>query len=432
MWWPKTRRQEELVALAGDLGARFATRAAGHDRDGTFPHENFADLHASGYLALSIPREFGGGGASYLELALAQERLARGDASTALGASMHLSILGRLGWAVLAGAKGESGGVDARALRQGGARGGRGGGPAQLGGLRAGDGESQPGRPPRYHGLPGRRTPDGTPAEARAGQGAQFVITGRKTYTTMAPGLRFFLVSATIDGPEGPEAAQFLLERGLPGLSVEETWDAVGMRASGSHDLVLEAVRAPADSLLSRRPYRPAGLPVGGPDGAPGDEPAAQPGPSEGAGWGALIPAVYLGLATAAREEAVRFASRRKPGPLGGQAIGEVPAVQRLLGEIEVALAESRALLFGTTEAWLEAPQRRAELQPLLGAAKYVVTNRAVEVTDLAMRVVGGAGLSRSHPVQRYYRDVRAGLHHPPMDDVALATLARAALASVL
>jgi alkylation response protein AidB-like acyl-CoA dehydrogenase len=449
MWWPKTRRQEELVALAGDLGARFATRAAGHDRDGTFPHENFADLHASGYLALSIPREFGGGGASYLELALAQERLARGDASTALGASMHLSILGRLGWAVLtgagrgrggdadqlAGAGGEAGGWTreryarvARAVVEEGAL------------LNSAASEPEMGSPSRggrpatrasLDGAPGG-TPDGTPSGARAGQGAQFVITGRKTYTTMAPGLRFFLVSATLDGPEGPEAAQFLLERGLPGLSVEETWDAVGMRASGSHDLVLEAVRAPADSLLSRRPYRPAGLPAGGPNGAPGDGPAAQPGPSEGAGWGALIPAVYLGLATAAREEAVRFAVRRKPGPLGGQAIGEVPAVQRLLGEIEVALAESRALLFGTTEAWLEAPQRRAELQPLLGAAKYVVTNRAVEVTDLAMRVVGGAGLSRSHPVQRYYRDVRAGLHHPPMDDVALATLARAALASVL
>ncbi|HEX2326707.1 MAG TPA: acyl-CoA dehydrogenase family protein, partial [Chloroflexota bacterium] len=121
MWWPKTRRQEELVALAGELGARFAVRAPGHDRDGTFPHENFADLHASGYLALSIPREFGGGGASYLELALAQERLARGDASTALGAGMHLSILGRLGWAVLS--RGSSG-------ARGGEAGGEGGGEA--------------------------------------------------------------------------------------------------------------------------------------------------------------------------------------------------------------------------------------------------------------------------------------------------------------
>ena len=142
MWWPKTRRQEELVALAGDLGARFAARAAGHDRDGTFPHENFADLHAERLPGPLHPPRVRRRGASYLELALAQERLARGDASTALGAGMHLSILGRLGLGGAGRSEGRGRGVDARTLRHGGAGGGRGGGLAQLGGLRAGDGES--------------------------------------------------------------------------------------------------------------------------------------------------------------------------------------------------------------------------------------------------------------------------------------------------
>src|SRR5919202_894975 len=103
MWWPKTERQAELVALAGRLADRFAERAPQHDREGSFPHENFADLAASGYLALTIPREFGGGGASILEATLAQARLSEGDGSTGLGMSMHLSIMGRLGWAVVAG-----------------------------------------------------------------------------------------------------------------------------------------------------------------------------------------------------------------------------------------------------------------------------------------------------------------------------------------
>jgi alkylation response protein AidB-like acyl-CoA dehydrogenase len=419
MWWPKTRRQEELVALAGDLAGRFAAGAGPHDRDGTFPHENFAALHASGYLALSIPRDFGGGGASILELTLAQERLARGDASTALGAAMHLSILGRLGGAVLAGEAEAAGWTReryarvARAVVEEGAL------------LNSAASEPEAGSPSRGGRPATTAVPDGRPG--------WFVVTGRKTYTTMAPALRYFLVSATIEGPDGPAAGQFLLERGLPGLRVEETWDAVGMRASGSHDLVLDGVRVPPEALLSSRPYeRPAGAPAGAPPGepsSPGGGPAAGAGvPPEGPGWAALIPAVYLGVATAAGEEAVRFARERRPQPLGGKAIGELPAVQRLLGEIEVALAESRALLFGTAEAWVEAPGRRGALLPLLGAAKYVVTNRAVEVTDRAMRVVGGAGLARSHPVQRYYRDVRAGLHHPPMDDVALAALARAAV----
>lgn len=418
--------------MAGSLAERFAVRAPQHDREGSFPHENFVDLHRSGYLALTIPREFGGGGASILEMTLAQERLARGDAATALGASMHLSILGRLGGAVLAGETAEMGGWTrerygrvARAVIDNGAL------------INSAASEPESGSPSRG----GRPATTAVPCHADAPD--SFVITGRKTYTTMAPALHFIIVSATIDAPGGPEAGQFLLERGLPGLRVEETWDSVGMRASGSHDLVLEAVRVPETALLSRRPYsRTNGAAAEGgapepPSGAPTEpsSPAAEggrasgAGPPLGAGWAALIPAVYLGVATAARNTAVDFARQRRPQPLGGKSIGELPAVQRLLGEIEVALTEARALLFGTAEAWCEAPHRHAVLLPLLGTAKYVVTNRAVEIADKAMRVVGGAGLARAHPVQRYYRDVRAGLHHPPMDDVALTSLARAALA---
>jgi alkylation response protein AidB-like acyl-CoA dehydrogenase len=432
MWWPKTRRQEELVALAGDLAARFAARAPRHDRDGSFPHENFADLHASGYLALSIPREFGGAGATILELTLAQERLARGDASTALGAAMHLSILGRLGQAVLAGGAAGGGAAAGGWTRERYAR------VAQTviaeGALiNSAASEPETGSPSRGGRPATTAVPDGGPP----GAPEAFVITGRKTYTTMAPALRYILLSATVEAPDGPAAGQFLLERGAPGMRVEETWDTVGMRASGSHDLVLEGVRVPAGALLTRRPY---GVPAApGPPVEPSAPatPAAPPlagrngTPPEGPGWAALIPAVYLGVATAARDAALRFAADRRPQPLGGKSIGELPSVQRLLGEIEVALAESRALLFGTAEAWIEAPWRRDALLPHLGTAKYVVTNRAVEVTDRAMRVVGGAALARANPLQRYYRDVRAGLNHPPMDDVALATLARTALAGL-
>src|SRR5205823_1189851 len=86
---------------------------------------------------------------------------------------------------------------------------------------------------------------------------SSFIITGRKTFTTMAPALQFVIVSATIKAERGEEAGQFLLEAGLPGLGVEETWDTMGMRATGSHDLVLDGVRVPSSALLSRRPYGP-------------------------------------------------------------------------------------------------------------------------------------------------------------------------------
>lgn len=452
MWWPKSDRQREVLALAASLADVFATRAEAHDRDGTFPHENVADLRRAGYLGLTVPRAFGGGGLSVLEATLAQERLARGDGSTALGTGMHLSILGRIGNAVLAGNRADAGGWErdryarvVRAVVEEGAL------------LNSAASEPETGSPSRG-GRPATRA-------VRESDG-RFRIDGRKTYTTMGPALRFFMVSATIEpgagGGDGHtptngeinrgEAAQFLLEAGTPGLRIEETWDSVGMRATGSHDLVLEGVRVPETAILTRRPYAtPPSSSNAGSEGAPAEPssvqvapsppapaPAATPStpptatvPSDGPGWALLIPAVYLGIATAARDEALRFARDRRPEPLGGKSIGDLPAVQRLLGEIEIALAEARALLFGVAEAWSEAPAQRPTLLPLLAAAKYVATNRAVEITDKAMRVVGGAGLARSHPVQRYYRDVRAGLHHPPMDDVALTILAREALARV-
>src|SRR5215211_6459946 len=89
-------RRAELVALAGEQADRFATRADMYDRENRFPFENFRELHEAGYLALTVPREYGGGGISLIELAAAQERLAQGDGSTALGTTMHLSIVGRL------------------------------------------------------------------------------------------------------------------------------------------------------------------------------------------------------------------------------------------------------------------------------------------------------------------------------------------------
>ena len=201
------------------------------------------------------------------------------------------------------------------------------------------------------------------------------------------------------------------------------------MRATGSHDLVLDGVVAPANALLTRRPYASSSAAVEpsavSPPGTTGTGARV---PAEGAGWAALIPAVYLGVATAARDAAVIFARERRPSPLGGKSIGDLPAVRRTLGEIEIALAEARTLLFGVAEAWDEAPEQRTALAPLLAAAKYVVTNRGVEIADKAMRIVGGAGLAWSHPVQRHYRDIRAGLYHPPMDDVTLTTLARAVI----
>jgi alkylation response protein AidB-like acyl-CoA dehydrogenase len=111
------------------------------------------------------------------------------------------------------------------------------------------------------------------------------------------------------------------------------------------------------------------------------------------------------------------------PGP-----IAELQTVQHRVAEIELLLLQSRSVLYGTAEAWHALPEQRDQIAWQLAAAKYLATNNAIRVTDLALRVVGSAGLSRSHPLERYVRDVRAGLGHPPMDDAALTQIGRAAL----
>src|ERR687892_2707374 len=91
-----TPRERDLVELAGGLADRFAERAGEHDRESTFPFENYEEMREAGYLGLTVPEELGGRGASLYELILAQERLAMGDGSTALAVNMHVSPIGQL------------------------------------------------------------------------------------------------------------------------------------------------------------------------------------------------------------------------------------------------------------------------------------------------------------------------------------------------
>ena len=87
----RTQPGRRLVLLAEELAAALATRAADHDRDGSYPHEAIDALRDGGYLVAPVPQALGGMGVeSVHDLVVAASRLARGDASVAIGASMHL------------------------------------------------------------------------------------------------------------------------------------------------------------------------------------------------------------------------------------------------------------------------------------------------------------------------------------------------------
>ncbi|MEZ4504626.1 MAG: acyl-CoA dehydrogenase [Thermomicrobiales bacterium] len=239
-------------------------------------------------------------------------------------------------------------------------------------------------------------------------EGDHWVIDGRKTFSTLSPALTWGVVLLTvIDGNAEPARGTFLVKMDSPGVQVDYTWDTMAMRATGSNDVIFDHVIVPDGNRLPQAPGLPAG------DLGP---------------WNLIGSAVFLGVATAARDFAVDFAKNRRPTAQGGKAIAELQTVQHRVAQMDLLLLEANSVLYGTAELAERLPEERKSFAWRFAAAKYIATNNAIAVTDQAMRVVGSVGLFKSNPLERYFRDVRAGLGNPPMDDVALTTIGKAAL----
>jgi alkylation response protein AidB-like acyl-CoA dehydrogenase len=215
-------------------------------------------------------------------------------------------------------------------------------------------------------------------------------------------------VGATVISDDIPQhVGQFLVRGDAPGVRIERTWDALAMRESASHDIVLERVIVPDDDVIRVSPEGGRYAP-----------------PLETAPWHGLpFAATYIGIAVAARDFAARFAATRVPSNLG-HPIGELPAVRAKLGDIEALLFAARRMIFDTARDWADERAPREQVAAQVPLVKYWATNNAVRVTDLALRITGGFGLMASNPVERCFRDVRSGLIHPPIDDVTLANAA--------
>ncbi|MCZ8518463.1 MULTISPECIES: acyl-CoA dehydrogenase family protein [Paenibacillus] len=380
--WIRSEREAAIAARSDRLAALFAQRAPKHDAEGSFPFENFADLQAAGYLALTVPEEYGGEEASLYELVLAQERLARGDGSTALAVGWHLGQLFQL-----RGTGAWPEGLYASMCREVAENG------ALINHLAT---EPSTGSPSR----------GGKPATTACRTDGGWVLSGRKTFSTLSPILEHFTVSASVSGTD--DTGVFFVRRG-PGVRVEETWNTLGMRATGSHDVVLDRVFVPEQEVI--RLSHQAAM------GPPGDT-----------GWLLHIPACYIGIAWAARDFALDYALHHRPNSLSGP-ISDLPHIRRQIGDMETEWMKARTLLYSAAGRWDEAPDLRPLLKGELGLAKITAVNSAIRIVDLAMRIVGGASLSRSCPLERLYRDVRAGLHNPPMEDAVIEDLAGQALA---
>ncbi len=381
-YFVRNDREAQLVDMVEHFASRFAERAALHDAEGSFPFGNFEELKAVGYHKLPLPKDLGGDELSLYELVLLQERLARSDGSTALAMGWHMGIMLNLRttreWPEALYTSFCREVVEHDAM------------------INKFDSEPATGSPSRG-GKPqttAEKTTDG------------WKISGRKTFSTLSPILNHFVVSASIAGED--RVGQFFVRKS-DRIRIEETWDTLGMRATGSHDLILEDVFVPDDGLIKIVDL------------------ANRHTLNKDTGWLLHIPACYLGIAYAARDIAVQYARKYQPNSLSAP-ISSLPHIQDQIGRMEVELKTARTLLYSVADRWDRDVRGRQSLKTELGLAKYVATNAAISIVDKAMRIVGGASLFRKMPLERMYRDVRAGLHNPPMEDAILRDLAHTAL----
>lgn len=370
-----TPRQRELVDLAARLGReRFAPRAARHDREASFPSDNYEDLRDAGLLGLAVPREHGGLGADLETTLLVVAEIGRHCGATALSLTMHVSPCL---WA----------GPVADALEMT---------PAQRADhdrARAGHyaavvGEGRVFSQPFSEGGPaeGGKAPWQTIARRVDGG---WLVSGRKIFASLADAADFHGVLCTPDlaGATPADALYLAIPADAPGVKVRGDWDPLGMRATASRTLVLDEVFVPESARLL-------------PDGV--QPQAVQRWPHVFA----TLAAPYLGIAQAAFDFSVAWLRAEVPGmrPVKRRMY---PTKQLAVAQMRVMLEQTRAAYWGAVREARVDPDADARMR--LYAAQFTVMENAQAICALALRTCGGQSLLKHLPLERFYRDARCG-----------------------
>ncbi|PWR05269.1 acyl-CoA dehydrogenase [Micromonospora acroterricola] len=371
------------LEAARRLAPRFAARAAEHDRDGSFPAEDFRDLREAGLFGLMVPRSLGGLGASFGEYAAVATELARGNGATALVFNMHASVTGALG--AVTEELAEALGVPDEALA------------ARDRLLTAAAQGSWYAVAMSERGAGARLSQLSTVYEAT---GAGWHLKGSKTFCSGAGHADGYLVAAR-SAADQSVVSQFLVPADPEGLIVEPTWDALGMRATSSHDLHLD-VTVPTDRLL------------GGVEGLALVVAQLMP------HWlVASYAAVYVGVARAAIDAAAEHLNARN--------LAGLPAVRARLGRADAATAAAQLVVAEAARRVDETPGD-AETNRWVWRAKLLAGTTAAEVAASMLEAAGTSATRRGHPLERLYRDARCGSLHPATSDVCADWLGIAAL----
>jgi len=355
----ETEEQQQATdwrILAESLGQQFVKTEAEADRADLFVTDNFTTLKSSELIVAGVPRELGGGGASYTELCDVLRILGSYCSSTALAFSMHTHQVMMMTWKW----HHQNAPVDDLLKRIAN---------EQLVLLSSGGSDWLQG--------------SGTANRVEGG----FLINGRKVFASGAPAGNLLMTSAVYQDPDaGPTVLHFGLPMNASGVTIEPTWQTMGMRGTASHDILLSDVFVPDQAIALRRQqgkWHPAFHLV---------VMVALP----------LIYSVYLGVAAAARELAVQKA---KKGHNKEQ-------MCYMVGDLDNELTAAKlALQHMISTAVSSQPSLETTNQVLMG--RVLVVRSVLKVVDLAMEVAGGRSFYRSFGLEKLFRDAQGARYHP-------------------
>jgi len=353
----ETAKSRTATDVARELGPIFGRRADERVDEDQFVTENFADLKAAGLFEAGVPTELGGGGADVDELAAMLRTIAYHCGSTALAFSMHTHQVAIPAWRWT---HQKAAPVEALLRRIAKER-------IQLVSSGGSDWIAGSGKAEKVEGG--------------------YRITARKIFSSGSPTGDLLMTSAVLDadGPE-PTVLHFGVPMNSPHVKVLDTWRTLGMRGTGSHDVMIDGYVVPEAAVAARRK---AGewhtlFHIIGTIAFP------------------LVYSVYLGVAESARDLALGLAKRRQP----------TRHAIELAGRMDTELTGARLACESMLAAVrLNAPSAVTVNQVMIG--RQLVQRHAIAAVDLAMETAGGAGFYRAAGLERRFRDIQAARYHP-------------------
>lgn len=385
-----TMTRDEMVAVIAELGPKFEERAVHVDREAAFPWGNFNDLRERGFLALCVPTQYGGMGASYADYMRVSEEIGRHCGSTGLTFNMHNATMI---WAGEVADRLDMTPEDRAAHERRRAE-------MYRGVVEDGEIHSQP----FSEGLnPGALAGIATRAVPVEGG---YLVTGRKIFASLSGAADRYNVTCQV---EGEDFLRLLSVRAnADGVEIVDDWDPLGMRGTVSRTLLLKDAFVPADDEI---------LPGGMYDQAARRYPYL---------FMSLAPS-YLGLTKGILDFTRSYLRGEVKGAAKGTARRDNPIKQYGWAEMQIKYEQSRAMLYSVVDNATLDPTE--EQMVSAWAAVYTTMEHANEVAAKAVRVCGGQSMLRHMALERMYRDSRLGSTMLPWSaEVAIERIGKARL----